>query len=156
MESHNAHIAARRSRDFSFFASCRASASGRISDPALEKSGVETQTLRHAWRLWKSFRLGLVFSSLGMCLRRKSAARIAGPVIILCALPGLASAQTWGGTGGDTLWNNPANWNPSGVPASTGTATYLGRGHLTSISTRVGFKYPKRVQFNATDYIFEP
>ena len=67
----------------------------------------------------------------------KIAARITGPAIILCALPGLASAQTWGGTGGDTLWNNPANWNPSGVPASTGTAIF-GTGAPTSISTLGG------------------
>ena len=55
----------------------------------------ERLTLRHTWRPWTSFRLGRVFSSLGVCLGRKSriAARIAGPVIILCALPGFAYAQ---------------------------------------------------------------
>ena len=63
-----------------------------------ERSG-ERLALRHAWRPWTRFRLGRVFSSLGICLRRKmrAAARVAGPAIILCALPGFASAQdaTW-------------------------------------------------------------
>ena len=60
----------------------------------LKKSNSESLTLRHIWRPWTSFRLGWLISSLWVCLRRKSriAARIAGPVIILCALPGFASA----------------------------------------------------------------
>ena len=77
-----------------------------------EKGRAERLTLRHIWRPWASFRLGWVFSSLGVCLRRKSriAARIAGPVIILCALPGFASAQaTWEGSV-NSNWNEPGNW----------------------------------------------
>ena len=69
---------------------------------AVETSSVESLKLRHIWWSRTSFRLGCVFSSLGVCLRRKVqiAARLAGPVVILCALPGFASAQdaTWVGT----------------------------------------------------------
>ena len=56
-------------------------------------------TLRHAWWPWTSFRLGSVFSSLGACLgrKRRAAAPIASPGVVLCALPGFASSQ---GTGG--------------------------------------------------------
>jgi hypothetical protein len=63
----------------------------------------ERLMLCHTWP-WATFRLGWAFSSLGVCMRRKSriAARIAGPVVILCALPGFASAQnaTWNGPWG--------------------------------------------------------
>ena len=114
----------------------------------------ERLTLRHAWRPWKSFRLGRVFSTLGVCLRRKSriAARIAGPVIILCALPGFASAQTnatWVGATSD--WNTTTNWNPSGPP--TGTATFN-----PSTPTSITFSAPSVVQdlsFNAQGYTFD-
>jgi hypothetical protein len=45
---------------------------------AVETSGVESLKLRHIWRPRTSFRLGGVFSSLGVCLRRevRVAARI--------------------------------------------------------------------------------
>ena len=118
----------------------------------------ERLTLRHTWA---SFRLGRVLSSLGACLRRKykTAARIAGPVIILCALPGFASAQdaTWSGTGSDNLWNNSANWistpPPPAVPGATGTATF-GAGSPTSISTLGGVSVGA-LEFNAPAYTFE-
>ena len=117
--------------------------------------GVPLLTLRHIWRPWTSFRLGWGFSSLGVCMRRNSriVSRVAGPVIILCALPGFAAAQTWGGTGGDDLWNNAANWIANGVPASTGTAIF-GSGAPTSISTFGGAQVGA-LQFNAPGYIFE-
>ena len=59
-----------------------------------ERSGVERRTLRHIERPWTSFRLGGCFSLWG-CLRRKAgaSARLAGPVIILCALRGFTSTQ---------------------------------------------------------------
>ena len=128
MESHWVLIIGRvrRSRDFSFFDS---SPSKRvwISFPNVPPGrSAERLTLRHTWP-WATFRLGWAFSSLGVCTRRKSriAARIAGGLIVLCALPGFASAQdaTWGGTASD-LWNNAANWisTPPAVP--TGTATF--------------------------------
>ena len=127
----------------------------------LEKSGVEPLTLRHTWRPRTSFRLDRAFSYLEVCLRRKykTAARIAGPVIILCALPGFASAQdaTWSGTGSDNLWNNSANWistpPPPAVPGATGTATF-GAGSPTSISTLGGVSVGT-LEFNAPAYTFE-
>ena len=53
----------------------------------LKKSNSESHTLRRIWRPWMSFRLGWLISSLWVCLRRKyrMAARVAGPVVILCA-----------------------------------------------------------------------
>ena len=61
----------------------------------LEKSGVERLDTSPYSAAWTSFRLGGVFSSLWNCLGRKTraSARLAGPVIIPCALPGFASAQ---------------------------------------------------------------
>ena len=128
----------------------------------LENSGLESLTLRHIWRPWtNASRLDRAFSYLEVCLRRKykTAARIAGPVIILCALPGFASAQdaTWSGTGSDNLWNNSANWistpPPPAVPGATGTATF-GAGSPTSISTLGGVSVGA-LEFNAPAYTFE-
>ena len=69
---------------------------GLIAFPILPpaRSG-ERLRLRHIERPWTSFRLGRVFSSLWDCLRRKmpASARLAGPVIILCALRGFTSTQ---------------------------------------------------------------
>ena len=120
------------------------------------KSDVESRTLRHTWRPWTSFRLGWAFSSLGACLRRKSqiAGRIAGPVIILYALPGFASAQnaTWLAAPSTSDFNTPTNWTPATVP--TGTATF-GPSSISSLTfsqdTTVG-----ALQFNAPNYTFEP
>ena len=124
----------------------------------LEKSGVETLTLRHIWRPWASFRLGRAFSSLGGCLRRKSriASRIAGPVIILCALPGLALAQdaTWAALPSTSDFNTATNWLEVVVP--TGTATFgpstdpTRRSLNFSEDTTVG-----AMQFNAPDYTLD-
>ena len=90
---------------------------------------VQRLTRGHIERPWTSCRLGRLVSSLGARLGRKmrAAARIAGPVIILCALPGFASAQDaeWNGPGAD--WNTPANWLTTTVPGPNGTATF-GRG----------------------------
>ena len=113
----------------------------------------ERLTLRHAWRPWASFQLGFVFSSLGGCLRQKSqiAARIAGPVIILTALPGFASAQdaTWSPSTPD--FNTPTNWTPATVPTGTATFNNSGTTALTfSQDTTVG-----AMQFNAPNYTFE-
>ena len=116
---------------------------------AVETSGVESLKLRHIWRPRTSFRLGGVFSSLGVCLRRevRVAARIAGPIVILCALPGFASAQsTWVGTTSD--WNTPSNWNPTGVP--TGTAIF-NPSTPTSITSSAAITIPT-LQFNAPGY----
>ena len=122
-----------------------------VPNPLLDGSR-ERLTLHHAWRPWTSFRLGRVFSSLGVCLRRKSriAARIAGPAIILCALPGFASAQdaTWQGPGSD--WHTPGNWN-NGVP--TGVGTFNGA-LPTSISMAGGVTIDA-LQFDAPNYIFD-
>ena len=78
---------------------------------------VERLALRHSLRPWTRFRLGRVFSSLGVCLRRKSqiAARVALPVIILSGMADLASAQndaTWTGIASPD-WNTAVNWNPA-------------------------------------------
>jgi outer membrane autotransporter protein len=121
----------------------------------LEKSGVESLTLRHIWRPWTSFRLGWVFSSLGVRLRRKSriAARIAGPVILLCALPGFASAQdaTWLPTPSTPDFNTSANWTQATVPAGTATFNDSDTKTVTfSQDTTVG-----AMQFSAPDYTFE-
>ena len=52
---------------------------------------------------------------------------IAGPGIILCALPGFASAQnaTWLAAPSSGDFNNPDNWTPTAAPVGpTGTATF--------------------------------
>jgi autotransporter-associated beta strand protein len=116
---------------------------------AVETSSVESLKLRHIWWPRTSFRFVCVFSSLGVCLRRevRVAARIAGPVVILCALPGFASAQsTWVGTTSD--WNTPSNWNPTGVP--TGTAIF-NPSTPTSITSSAAITIPT-LQFNAPGY----
>ena len=88
-------------------------------------------------------------------VRRKTraAARIAGPVIILCASPGFASAQdaTWSGASSN-LWNNASNWTP-GLPGATGIATF-NPASPTSISTLGGVSVGT-LQFNAPNYTFE-
>ena len=116
---------------------------------------VERLTLRHTWRPWTSFRLGWAFSSLRVCLRCKSriAARIAGPLVILCALPGFASAQdaTWSATPSSPDFNTATNWTPATVP--TGTATFD-----SSTQKDITFSAPATVetlQFNAPGYVFE-
>ena len=114
-------------------------------------------TLRHLWRPWTSFRLGRVFSSLGVRLGRKSriAALITGPAIILCALPGFAWAQsTWLGGIQNNSWNVDPNW-VGGVPAPTGTATFpsvpLPNSPVTfSANTLVG-----TLVFNGPNYTFD-
>ena len=89
----------------------------------LKKSNSESHTLRHIWRPWMSFRLGWLISPLWVCLRRKSriAARIAGPVVILCALPGFASAACPVGliTNATATLANGDNC-PAGLQAGTG------------------------------------
>ncbi len=131
---------------------------GRLAFPSrlLERS-VEHLTLRHIWRPWTSFRLGGVFSSLGACLCRKYriAARIAGPVIILCASHGFAAAQdaTWVGATSD--WNTPGNWNPNVVPTRTAT---FNPSTPTSITFSQGsMMAPTTIQtlsFNASGFVF--
>jgi outer membrane autotransporter protein len=81
------------------------------------------------------------------------AARIAGPVAILCALPGFASAQdaTWMGPTPD--WNISANWNPMTTPGPNGTATF-GGALPTSISMAGGVAVGA-LQFNAPNYTFD-
>ena len=82
----------------------------------------------NALRPWTSFRLGRVFSSLGICLHRKSriAVRIALPAIILSGMADLAYAQNavWNPQNSGVLESltNPSNWLPTSVP--TGTATF--------------------------------
>ena len=80
------------------------------------------------------------------------AARIAGPVIILCALPGFASAQdaTWVGTASG-YFSNPANWNPNTVP--TGTATF-NPSTPTSITFSAAPTDIQNLSFNAPNYTF--
>jgi type V secretory pathway adhesin AidA len=60
----------------------------------LKKSNAESPALRNIWRAPTCFGLGLLISSLWVCLRCKSrpAARIGGLVVILSALPGFAWA----------------------------------------------------------------
>ena len=128
-----------------------------------EKSGVELLTLRHAWRRWTSFRLGWAFSSLEVCLRPKSkiAARIAGPVIILCTLPGLASAQdaTWLAVPSSGDFNNPDNWMPTALPEGpTGTATFDDLTIKMITFSRPQFPLPNTIgtlQFQVPGYILE-
>ena len=88
-------------------------------------------------------------------MRRNSqiAALIAGPVIILCALPGFASAQdaTWLPTPSTPDFNTSANWTLATVPA--GTATFNDFGHQNGYvlsGHQVG-----AMQFSAPDYRFE-
>jgi fibronectin-binding autotransporter adhesin len=62
-------------------------------------------------------------------------------IILCCGLSSLASAQsTWiGSSGGE--WNLSSNWNPTGVPNSTGTSvvvTGTGTVNLTSFNATVG------------------
>ena len=99
------------------------------------------------------FRPLIVLPSFETCLGRKTRATawIAGPVIILCALPGFAFAQsTWVGTTSD--WNTPSNWNPTGVP--TGTAIF----NPSTPTTLITFSAPSTVQtlsFNAPGYTLD-
>jgi hypothetical protein len=90
-------------------------------------------------------------------VRRKTraAARIAGPVIILCALPGFASAQnaTWSGTAASNLCNNGSNWTQGFAPGATGTATF-GAAPQMLISTLGGVSVGT-LQFNAPNYTFD-
>jgi len=120
----------------------------------LEKSGVGPLTARQTWRPWTSFRLGRVFSSLGVYMRRNSriAARIAGPAIILCGLPGFASAQNaiWNGPGAD--WNTPANWLTT-VPGPNGTALFTGT--FPKEISMAGVVEVGTLQFSAPRYIFD-
>ena len=120
----------------------------------LERSR-ERLTLRHAWRPRTSFLLGWAFSSLGICLRRKSptAARIAAPVIIMCALPGFACAQqdaTWVGSATPD-WNISTNWTPNSVP--TGTATFNASAFQTVAIP--GGATIGALQFEAPNYTFD-
>ena len=136
--------------------SSRPAEQGLVAFPnwLLEKSGVGAPlTLRHPWLHWTRFRVGWVFSSLAVCLRHKSriAARVAGPVIILSALPGFASAQdaTWSPSTPD--FNTPTNWTPATVPTGTATFNNSGTKALTfSQDTTVD-----AMQFNAPNYMFE-
>ena len=121
--------------------SSRPAEQGLIAFPnwLLEKSGVGAPlTLRHPWRPWTSFRVGWVFSSLRVCLRHKSriAARIAGPVIILCALPGFASAQdaTWSAQAPPTLTRRPTGHRQPSRPERR-LSTTRGRKRLRSLRT---------------------
>ena len=86
---------------------------------------------------------------------RKSqiAARIAGPAIVLCALPGLASAQdaTWLFAPITPDFNTSANWNPATVPTATAifndsNTKTLTFSQLTSVGT---------LQFNAPNYFLD-
>ena len=96
-------------------------------------------------RPWTSFRLGRAMRG-----NSRIAALIAGPVIILCAFPGFASAQSWKGFY-DEFWSNAGNWSlPSEVPSSTGTAIF---GLLAAPGARVvstlGGVSVGTLQFNA-------
>jgi hypothetical protein len=87
------------------------------------------------------------------------AAHIAGPAIVLCSLPGLASAQdaTWLLAPGTPDFNTSTNWNPVAPPAGpTGTATFDASSATTisfSQATSVGTFF-----FNAgaLSYTFNP
>ena len=87
------------------------------------------------------------------------AAHIAGPAIVLCSLPGLASAQdaTWLLAPGTPDFNTSTNWNPVAPPAGpTGTATFDASSATTisfSQATSVGTFF-----FNAgaLSYTFTP
>ena len=89
----------------------------------LKKSNSESHTLRRIWRPWMSFRLGWLISPLWVCLRRKyrMAARVAGPVVILCFSPGFASAACPVGliTNATATLTNADNC-PAGLQAGTG------------------------------------
>ena len=92
-------------------------------------------------------------------MRRNSriAALIAGPVIILCVLPGFASAQVenptlWNGFA-DNLWNNAANWSPNGIPSSTETAIFGPIPPVKDISM-LGGASVGTLEFNAPGYTF--
>lgn len=61
-------------------------------------------------------------------LTRSTSACLGALVALALASPG-AVAQTW--IGADGTWNTASNWSPSGVPSSTGTATFAGTGVTT-------------------------
>lgn len=92
----------------------------------VKRRAIEPHIDDHFWRPWMLLLSGKAILPFGPCPGRKTraVARIAGPVVILCAVPGLASAQndaTWVGNFSDD-WNAPLNWDPNCVP--TGTATF--------------------------------
>ena len=87
------------------------------------KGNSESLTLRHTWPPRTSFQLGWLIFSLRVCLRCKFriTARIAGPVITLCALPGFAAAMCPAGpvTGGQVVLEDGDNC-AAGLQAGAG------------------------------------
>ena len=88
-------------------------------------------------------------------MRRKSriAARIAGGLIVLCALPGFALAQnaTWIGSA-TPEWNISTNWNPN-IPGPNETAAF-GAGVPNSITITGSGASAGALQFTAPGYTF--
>ena len=132
-----------------------------LSNVPPERSA-ERLTLRHTWRPWTRFRIGPVFSSVGVCLRCKLriAARIALPLMVLSGMAELSYAQevdaTWASTPITSDWNTAENWRPTQGPliVPTGTATFSLLSPIKSItfsalSTSVG-----ALSFTEPDYSF--
>src|SRR5687767_7585670 len=44
-------------------------------------------------------------------------ALVAASLLLGAGMASAAITYSWTGTGGNNLWSNPNNWNPSGVPA---------------------------------------
>ena len=80
-------------------------------------------------------------------------ARTAGPVLILCALPGFAAAQdaTWVGAASG-FFGNPANWNPNTVPTRTATFDPLTPTSITFSAAPIDIQ---NLSFNAPNYTFD-
>jgi hypothetical protein len=104
----------------------------------LEKSGVQSLSLRNIWRPWGSFRLSWTFSSVGgaaadLYIRRAfplMGASLFATVAVIASLattPAPAGDATWSLSPPNEDFNDPVNWGPPptgavGVP--TGTAFF--------------------------------
>ena len=59
------------------------------------KSGVESLTLPDIWRLWSSFRIGWTFSSMRVCLRRKSRIKYRALRSAVLVIKSLKPCSSW-------------------------------------------------------------
>ena len=95
MESQSAHIATPWARDFSFFGSCRARGSDRISNSARREKCGAAHTSPYLAALDELPTSAGTFFFRGLFTSQKTSRRgpLAGPVIIPCALRGFTSTQ---------------------------------------------------------------
>ena len=153
MESHHAHIAAHRSRDFSFFNSCRASASDLISKRAPWEGCGARSHLAILGGLGRASELAVGFLLWGFVyFANPESRRVSLVQLSSCALcRGSHQLKTPLGRPSTSDFNTPTNWTPVTVP--TGMAIFNDSATKTltfSQDTTVG-----AMQFSAPNYTFE-